>query len=152
MLFREVKQGDTLYIFDKTAITLTQERVTNVTPPHADQRNLSAGMVVDVTIPNATYTFREGVETGYTQNLIISTNKANILREVETLKSNSETLLSRVDAIKDEIVKLDTIIGTLSPERQQKKEQEERMAKLEDGIASLKGMVELLIKQKNGTN
>ena len=37
-------------------------------------------------------------------------------------------------------------------EKQEKKQTEERMAKLEDGIASLKGMVELLIKQKNGAN
>lgn len=152
MLFRDIKTGDTLYIYDRVAIGLSTDKVVNVSAPHLDKNNMSAGMVVDVTIGNSLqYTFKDSSECGYTANLVISADRSAILREVEMQKANNETQIMRVDQLKEELPKLDIIIDSLNPDLKQKKVQEERMNKMEESIASMKEMVEILIKQKNGS-
>lgn len=152
MLFKELRQGDVLYMFDSKKIELKMENVISVSPPHPDANNL-ARMVVDVSLTNSpAFQFLSNESVGCAGDLTVSTDKTCILREVEAQKSNREMLIAKSDTMKEQIPILDAIIEQLSPERQEKKQTEERMAKLEDGIASLKGMVELLIKQKNGAN
>lgn len=152
MLFRDIKAGDTLYVYDRVAISLNTEKVVNVSAPHLDKNNMGAGMVIDVTIGNSLqYTFKDSSECGYTANLVISGDRTAILREVEMQKANNENQIARVDTLKAELPKLEAIIDSLNPEVKQKKVQEERMNKMEESIASMKEMVEILIKQKNGS-
>lgn len=90
-IFKNVKSGDTVYIFDRIAVTLNSYRVVSVSDPY----KTGAGMVVDVTIGKTTYIFKECSQVGYTPNLIISTDKGIILHEIEEQQIKIAELLRR---------------------------------------------------------
>ena len=74
-------------------------------------------MVVDVTIDakgaTKTYTIPETATITYAANLVLSTDKEGILREVEAMKSASEQALAQVDKHKDTIAKCDELLEEL---------------------------------------
>ena len=88
----------------------------------------------------------------YNGSLVISPNKDLVLKEVESCKENDLSILARKDSIEEGIKKLDVIIDQLSPERKEKKEQDERLNRIEESVGALKDMVELIIKQRTNGN
>lgn len=147
MLFKDLKTGDTLYLFDKNAISLVQDKVVSISAPHVDT-NCAVGMVVDVKVSNRSFTMRDTADICYTDTLVISPDRTTMLREVEAQKANDEALLAREKAIKEELPKLDAVIDLLSPERRERKEQEERMNRVEEKLGTLTEMIELMLKNK----
>lgn len=133
MMFRDVKVGDTLYIYDRASIALTAEQVSSVSAPRVDK----AGMVVDVAVGNMTYTFRDSSEVGFTPTLVISSDRANLLREVVAHKVGNESQIARVDQLKAELPKLDAVIDQLDPNRKEKKMMEDRLSKIEANLEKL---------------
>lgn len=133
MMFRDVKVGDTLYIYDRASIALTAEQVSSVSAPRVDK----AGMVVDVAVGNMTYTFRDSSEVGFTPTLVISSDRANLLREVVAHKMGNESQIARVDQLKAELPKLDAVIDQLDPNRKEKKMMEDRLSKIEANLEKL---------------
>lgn len=133
MMFRDVKVGDTLYIYDRASIALTAEQVSSVSAPRVDK----AGMVVDVAVGNITYTFRDSSEVGFTPTLVISSDRANLLREVVAHKMGNESQIARVDQLKAELPKLDAVIDQLDPNRKEKKMMEDRLSKIEANLEKL---------------
>lgn len=149
MLFKDLKVGDTLYLFDKNAITLSIEKVVSVSAPHVDT-NCAVGMVVDVKVSNRSFTMRDTADICYTDTLVISPDRTTMLREVEAQKANDEALIAREKALKEELPKLDTVIDQLAPERKERKEHEERIIRVEEKLGTLTEMIELMLK-KNGS-
>ena len=49
MLFKDIKQGYPLYIFDRNTVTIKTATVSSVSFPHISNQP-TAGMVVDVTV------------------------------------------------------------------------------------------------------
>ena len=90
-LFRDVLVGDTVYIYDRTAVTLHEDKVTSVSDPYTS----SAGLVVDVAIGKTTYIFRACSPTGYTTNLLISTGKEIVLNKIKEQQAKIAELLNR---------------------------------------------------------
>ena len=151
MLFKDLKVGDTLYLFNKNNISLLMEKVVSVSAPRVDS-NIAMGMVVDISISNKTYTMKESSDICYTGNFIISSDRNSILRELESQKANNEALIAREEILKAEQPKLDSIIDQLAPERKERKEQEERMHRMEKQLGALTNMVEQLIKNRKSNN
>lgn len=154
MLFKDLKTGDTLYLFDKNAISLVQDKVVSISAPHVDT-NCAVGMVVDVKVSNRSFTMRDTADICYTDSLVITPDRTAMLREVEAQKMNDETLIARVESVRAEIPKLDEIIDLLSPEKRERKLHEERLNKMDDSInglkesvGNIKDMLEAIIKQK----
>lgn len=147
MLFKDLKAGDILYLFDSNSKDLAVEKVVNISTPRIDS-NINNGMVVDISLQNRIYTIKSTSDVCYNGSLVISPNKEIVLKEVETCKSNDLALLARKDTLEEGIVKLDGIIDQLSPERKEKKEQEERLNRIEESVGALKDMVELMLKQR----
>lgn len=133
MMFRDLKVGDTLYIYDRASIALTAEQVSSVSAPRVDK----SGMVVDVAVGNMTYTFRDSSEVGFTPTLVISSDRANLLREVVAHKMGNESQIARVDQLKAELPKLDAVIDQLDPNRKEKKMMEDRLSKIEANLEKL---------------
>ena len=133
MMFRDLKVGDTLYIYDRASIALTAEQVSSVSAPRVDK----SGMVVDVAVGNMTYTFRDSSEVGFTPTLVISSERANLLREVVAHKMGNESQIARVDQLKAELPKLDAVIDQLDPNRKEKKMMEDRLSKIEANLEKL---------------
>lgn len=155
MLFKDLKNGYPIFIFDRTEVKVTQGKVANVGIPHIDSHyGNPTEMVVDVTVENdgqvKTYTFKDGTDTGYVNNLVISTGRDVILREVEALKTQSEQELAKRETYEANVQKCSTILSEFNPVFKEKKENEERFTKLEGSVGELKEMIKSLVKELKG--
>lgn len=144
MLFKDIKIGDTLYFYDRTSIELSTKKVAKVSAPYLDN-NVMVGMVVDVAVGEKRYKFRESAEVGFDGDIVISPNKDQILREADCRVANNEAVIASVPQLEAEMPRLRNVINILAPERKAQKMQEERMAKMEQSIDSLKEMFEVFI-------
>lgn len=141
MLFKDLKNGYPVYIFNHETVEVTQGKVLGVAGPHFDNHyGSSTDMVVDVTVEHGgatkSYTFKDGTEIGYAGQFVIATGREGILREVEAMKSQSEQALSKVDAHKTIIDKCSTILEELNPAFKEKQENNARFSKIEQDLQS----------------
>ena len=144
MLFKDLKSGYSVYLFDRGTVKLVKSKVIDVTPPHFDSHyGNTTDMVVDVMLEghNKPYTFKERTETGYVNDTVISTNLDVVMKEVESVMMQSEQGLSQQDTYKSNIEKCKKILSEYSPSFKQKQETDERMNSMEKTISEMKEMM-----------
>lgn len=146
MLFKDIKTGYPVYFLDKNDTTFYQGKVVSVAVPRYDtpqpfSQGQQNGLVVDVTIEangtTKTYTIPETATVTYAANLILSTDKEGLLREVEAMKSASEQALSQVDKHKNTIDKCNALLEELNPAFAEKRAQDKRIEGIENEVKSL---------------
>lgn len=156
MQFKDIKQNYPVFILDKQNVQFTQGKVLSVSFPHMDNSNpMSMGKtVVDVVIEaggkSATYAIPESMNVAYAGDLVISTDRDGIIREVEALKNNSEQYLKGVDKTKEVLEKSKSLLAELNPEIKAKQENEQRLTSLENSMQELKEMMKGLVKELKG--
>ncbi len=159
MLFKDLKIGYQVYILHKGEdIKVSVGKVIAVSPPRFPQTqgNFQAmQMVVDVTIEengeSRTYTTPDSLSVTYAGNeLVIATEREGILREIETIKAHNEEELSKVANRRALVAKCERILTEWNPMFKEKRENEERFAKLETSMTDLKSMLSGLIKELKG--
>lgn len=150
MIFKDIKQGHTIYLFDRDNIDVKEGKVTATGASHLDKINNMFEMVVDITIDvdgnKQTYTFKDGNEIGYAGQLMITPNRDAIVKEVQMLKSQSEDALSKIDKQKKTVEKCNSLLSTFDPIYKDKKETDERFNKLEQSINDIKELLSKLSK------
>lgn len=155
MLFKDLKNGYPLYVFDRSNVKVIQGKVISVGIPHIDAHyGNPTEMVVDINVDiegqSKSYAFKDGTDTGYTGDLVISTGRDAIIREVEAMKAQSEQVLSQVDTHKSNIEKCTAILAEFNPVYKERKETEERFSRLEDSVGELKDIIKGLVKELKG--
>ena len=145
MIFKDIKQGDAIYLFDRNDISVQTGKVTAVSGSHAGKYNNTFEMVVDVTINvnenTQTYTFKDSNEVSYNGQIMITPNRDNIIREVKQLKSQAEDVIKNIDKSKQTIEKCTSLISEFDPVYKERRENDARYSKLESEIASIKEMI-----------
>lgn len=159
MLFKDLKSGFPIYMYDNSTIEYKQAKVLDVSLPHIDTNNKyssMAAMVVDVTVDidgnKYTYTFKDNTETGYANSKIISTDKQNIIREIEASKVQSEEALQKVDYHKNIVDKCTVLLSEMDPSVKEKKQIDDRFNKLESYMSSIDAMLNKLLNTQNHDN
>lgn len=157
MLFKDLKTNYPIYIFDKAVTSVQEGKVVNMGLPHFDLNQPSySRMVTDVTIKvgdiTKTYTFKDDSDTGYADNLVISPNRDVILREVESVKDQSEQILEQVDLHKTTVDKCNKILSEFNPVFKEKKETEQRFSQLESSVTDIKTMLSNIMNTINNNN
>lgn len=167
MLFKEIKQGYPIYLLDKDNKCFIIGKVTATTFPHPEkQRLLPNGMpdfntqnqkrmVVDLTIEagdrTATYEVSENASTNYAGNLIIATEKQQLIPEMEAMVNNASDFLATIDKRKaeaeDTVKKMKAVLAEVSPQFKQQQEYDERFNKLEGAVNDIKDMFTNFIKE-----
>lgn len=160
MLFKELKQNYPVYILDKQAVSFTQGKVVNVSLPRMNLSNGTIGMMptsspttmlVDVTIETdgrtATYSIPENLAVTYAGNIVLSTDREGIGREVEAMRATAEQVLSSVDKQKEILDKAKTLLAELNPAFKEKKETDERFNRIEGDVSEMKSMVRDLLNK-----
>lgn len=167
MMFKDIKQNYPVYILNKQDLSVVQGKVVATTFPHVDMNaqkvtptaisptnSLGNQMVVDVTIEaggkTATYTIPESLSVTYAGNIVLSTDREGIAREVEALKSSAEQVLLSVEKQKEIVDKTTALLAELNPVYKEKKENEERFTKIESSVAEMKTMLSNFIKEFKG--
>lgn len=155
-MFRDLKAGDTLYVFNRQTLELTPHKIVSVSLPRIEKVGMSTSSVVDVNVENTTYTLVDSSEIGFNGNLVISYDTKLVSREVENRLANNKHGIASVDTLKAEVPKLEEIIDMLNPEIKEKKQTDERLSSLEkqmDNINdSLKQILNAMNVKKGGTN
>lgn len=157
MLFKDLNSNYPIFIFDKTDISVKEGKVVTKGLPHFDIKyNSPTHMVTDITIKigenTKTYTFKDDTEVGYVENLVISPNRDVILREVESIKDQSEQVLKQIDLHKTTVDKCNTILSEFNPAFKEKKETEKRFANLENSVGDIKTMLSNIMNTININN
>lgn len=150
MLFKDLKSGYPIYIFDRDNVVFTSTKVISVNPPHFDSHYGSpTEMVVDVTIEGMPkpYTFKDSTDTGYVGSLVITTERDKALLEVETLQAQSEQAWDKRDTYRSIADKCAQIRSEYSPAFKEKRENDERLSKIECTVSELKNVVTDLIQK-----
>lgn len=142
----------------KSRVTASQGKAVNVSKPYFPQSPASQPptmatmqMVVDVTIESAgvthTYAIPETLSVTYASDLVLSTDRDGILREVEALKSQSEEALASVQRHKDTIATCEQILEQWNPSFAEKREQDRRISGLESKMESFGKMLSDFINE-----
>lgn len=154
MLFKDLKTGYPVYIFHKDGEKrITQGRVTAVSPSRLPQTPTmqTMQMVVDVTIEDGglsrTYTMPDNISVTYANDLVLSTDRDGVLREVEILKNHCSEELAKMEEYKKAVTECDKILAEWNPAFREKRETEERFSKIESSMDDLKTMMAGLIKE-----
>ena len=109
--------------------------------------------MVDVTIEvegrTAVYTIPENLAVTYANNLVLSTDREGIAREVEAAKATAEQVLNSIDTQKAILKKANDLLAELNPAFKEKKATDERFNRIEGDMSELKGMVKDLLRKLN---
>lgn len=148
MLFKDIKQNYTVYILDKQEFCIIQGKATAVSFPRVElnQKTGRSEMVVDVTVEangkTATYAIPENLSVTYAGNIVLSTDKQGLTREVEAMVASADQVIASVthaQKIKD---KAPAILADLNPVYREKQETEQRFGKIEGSISEMKGLMQ----------
>lgn len=159
MLFKDLKVGYQVYVLHKGAsIGVGIGKVIAMSPPRFPQTQgnfQTMQMVVDVTVEESggskTYTIPDSLSVTYAGNdLVIATERDGILKEVESVKAQNEDELAKVESRKQIVSECEKILTEWNPQFKEKRETEERFAKLETSMTDLKSMLSGLIKELKG--
>lgn len=149
MLFKDVKQNYPVYILDKQELTFSQGKVMSVGFPRMDVMSkpvnpINTQMVIDVTVENggksATYTIPEGLSITYAGNIVLSTDKEGLVREIEAMKNSAESIINSMDKQKQILDKSNKLLSELNPAFKEKQEVDSRFANIENSINEMKEM------------
>lgn len=151
MMFKDIKQNYQVYILDKNTIEYKEGKVNSVSFPRMMMTQSGTQSVIDVTIESegktATYSIPEHLSITYAGNIILSTTKENIAKEVESIKNSAEQILESIDRQKEIIDKSTRLLTDLNPSFKEKKEVEDRFNRIETDVADMKNMLTNFIKE-----
>lgn len=106
-------------------------------------------MVVDVTIDaegvQKTYTIPEGSSVAYAGQLVIASEKGDIVREVESVKASAEEALAKADKYKSDIEKCSGIIGEWDASQAERISQNKRIGEIESEVKSMRSDLQAIL-------
>lgn len=150
MTFKDIKEGGSVYILDKSQIDqdrlmLFPLKVESSTDPHYDSSIPGiTDRVVDLRLsipnhnPNLRYTFSEKDSSYAMDNIVICVSKEVALKELETFRDKSQGELDR-EAYNKKVVHLcDELLAEHNPVIKQKRETESRFKQIESNVGELK--------------
>lgn len=159
MTFKDIKQNYPIYILDKQAVQVDKGIVTAVSFPRMDMsKPATAGqgvnMVVDVTVQvdgkTATYCIPDALSVTYAGNLVLATEQAGLVQEVEAMREQARKILESMDRQKEVISKSEKILSEINPIYKERAETEARFRALEDNIGEIKNMFKQILKKSDG--
>ena len=155
MIFRDIKQGYPVYIFNKQELTISQGKVASAGFPRLDTNPMSGKteMVIDITVDDGSgktgsYVIPEGLSVTYAGNLVLATEKAALAGEVEAMKSSAEQALASVDRQREILDKATALLSDLNPAYRERQETEKRFCGIENSVNELKDMFRSYIEKQ----
>lgn len=155
MLFKDMKPGYPVYILQKgDTLKAVQGKTIKVSDPYFPPAPIgqipspslnTSQRFVDVTLESEgitnTYSIPETLSVSYANNLVLSTDKEGILRDVEAMKSQSEEVVRSVEKHQAIISGCEKILEEWNPAFAEKREQDKRISGLETEVKGLSKML-----------
>lgn len=158
MQFKDVKQGYPVYILNTETVKAANGKVINVSQPYFPTQQAfnptNTNRMIDITIEyegrNQTFSIPENSQIANAPNLVISSEREAIIREVEVMKAKSEEVVNSVEKNKKIIESCEDILTNWNPAFAEKKEQDKRLTAMENKIGSMESMMRELYKSLKG--
>lgn len=143
MLLKDCQRGYPIFILNRNEINACQGKIIDVSRPHFDNRNpTSTSMVIDVTVEidgkQTSFVMPESANVAYTDSLVISCDRTDIMREVEVICSRNEEELKQTAVREKTVQKCKAIIEEWNPAIRQQREADERMSKMEREMGQMR--------------
>ena len=153
LLFRDLKQNYPVYIFDNQEFVLTQGKAVEVGFPRLEMnpKTGKSEMVIDIAIEangkKATYAIPENTSITWAGNLVLSTDKAGLVSEVEAAVERAKQVIAAAPNAQKIIDKSVSLLSELNPVYKEKQETEQRFSKIENSISRMEEMMSNFIKK-----
>lgn len=156
-MFNALHNGSTLFLLDKSRLTLRVGQVQNVSlpKPSVSQPFGMANSTIDIVVaadgesinlPN----IPSGLSVATVNGIIVSETKEGIDTEIEGIQRTLQTHIDNYDEYKRAIVRCKEVRKELNPQLAKEQAQEEKIASLENSINELKAMLtQSLSRNKN---
>jgi hypothetical protein len=136
MVFKDLKIGSPFFILKKDEMEIVKSSITNITAPHIENKlNSVTQMVVDITInvdgKPVTYVTPDSSVVTYCGTQLLTADKSVLINEIKAIKTQHEQVLASYDKSKEIVDKCDILISDLDDAFREKKENDERLSKLE---------------------
>lgn len=136
MMFKELKSGYPIHLFDRASLHYEQAKVMNVQP------NYQAGygkMETNITVQTKdgkqnVYSVTDTEQSAYAGTLMLTTNRDCIINEVNALKSNSEEILNKVEEHKRIVETCGKLLAELDTTFRDQQKTNERLNNLESKL------------------
>ncbi len=149
MLFRDIKPNYPVYFLDKDKVTAYEGKVVSASVPRYIPTQTS--LVVDITIEangiTHTYTIPESSTLTYANNVVLSTDKDGILREVQAMKSASERHLSETEHHREVVDSCNRLLEEIDTTFAEKRKQDKRIEGIENEVKGLSAIVKEFINE-----
>lgn len=151
MLFKDIKQGGQIYIFDRNDVSIRIGTVNTVSFPHISTQ-INGGLVIDigVTIDGESYQYqvKDISEVAYVGTTLISPNVDNVLNEVRALRQQSEEVIKSIGKHESIVDKCNSLLTDFDPQYKERQVNEQRLTNIEKSIERLTTMMENLNTNK----
>lgn len=158
MVFKEVKSGDSIYIFNRDAQSVKTAQVVNVSPSHISGGINSTpvanpfqnvNMVVDITVDidgnKQQYECKDTSEQAYAGVLMITPNINNLLSEIRSLKATSDSIIASIDKHHTIVDNCTALLTEYDPAYKEKQETENRLDKMENILSAICNKLEITV-------
>ena len=154
LLFKNAKVGQIVHILDrKTAEYFVGKVEQPVSAPHFEPNNptLMVDVVINVDGQTKMFSIPENLSATYAGDLCLATDQAELLSELDQMELQGEKDLAEVPRIEKMLKAVKERKMQLNPALKEKKEQDQRMERLENSVQNLADMFQKFMKAKSNT-
>lgn len=152
MTFKDVKQGNSVFILDKTSLTVKEGKVTASIPHIGNMGTFTQAqgqLMVDVSIEtdgtSKVYTIPENLSVTFANDIVLATTQQGLASEVERMKAEAERVLASVERQQAVLDKAGELLAQLNPQYKERQETEKRFRGLEGKVDTMASMVQKLL-------
>lgn len=148
MMFKELKSGYPIYLFDRASLRYEQAKVMSAQQNY--QPTTIGKLETNITVQTKdgkqnTYSVTDSEQAAYAGTLLIASNKDAVINEINILKSNSEEVLNKVEEHKHIVSECGKLLAELDTTFRDQQRTNERLDNLENKLDEIFKFV----KQKN---
>ena len=148
MMFKELKSGYPIYLFDRASLRYEQAKVMSAQQNY--QPTTIGKLETNITVQTKdgkqnTYSVTDSEQAAYAGTLLIASNKDAVINEINILKSNSEEVLNKVEEHKHIVSECGKLLAELDTTFRDQQRTNERLDNLENKLDEIFEFV----KQKN---
>lgn len=158
MQFRDVKQGQPVFILDKSDMKISQGKVVN-NVYHVDSNNNFGSvftqqnntMCRDITIESNgksnIYVISELLEIAKAGNIVLSTSSEALTKEINDICDDAKEKLANREYYQMIVDKTPDLLVTLNPSLKKEQETETRLKAVEGSVQEVKDLVKTLVEK-----
>ncbi len=157
MQFKDIKQGQPVFMLDKSKMEIKQGKVVN-NVYHVESNNnfgssvftqqsniMCRDITIDVNGNTSIYVIPEQLESTKAGNIVLSTTQDALIKELNSICDDAKDKLANRDYYQMVVDKTPELLVTLNPALKKEQETETRLRAVEGSVTEIKDLVKTLV-------